>query len=215
VTHLGRWLSALVDGELDDVERDRILNHLAGCAACRVEANELRAIKRRMVALGQSAADVALPGRIVQLAGLNGSRPGRLAHLAPGLTGPSRVRSWWLRPGGPGLLAAGGSAGVVVIALGLTAFLLGGQRAAPAPRVTPAVDAYWLQHSYDIGQVPAATGSKARSSPSPAASAGVSHRRVSHRRVSHPRVSHRAGRPAGAPGTPSATPLPAISHGRS
>jgi anti-sigma factor RsiW len=213
VTHLGRWLSALVDNELDEVERDRILNHLAGCAPCRVEANELRAIKRRMVALGQSAADVVMPGPAVQLARLSGNRPGRLAYLAPRLTGASHLRGWWPRAGGPGLLAAGGGAGVVVIALGLSAFLLGGHRAAPAPRVTPAVDAYWLQHSYDIGQVPAATGVKPGSSPLPTAGAGASHRQI----------SHRAGRPAVSPGGPSAlpsasasaTPQPAVSHRRS
>ena len=52
MTHLGRWLSALVDGELDDIERDRILNHLARCLPCRVEANELRALKRRVTEFG-------------------------------------------------------------------------------------------------------------------------------------------------------------------
>lgn len=197
MTHLGRWLSALVDGELDDVERDRILNHLAGCAPCRVEANELRAIKRRMVALGESAADGALPGRVVQLARMSGNRPGRLAHLAPRLTGPGSARGWWPRPGGgPGLLVAGGGAGAVVAALGLTAFLLGGQRAAPAPRVTPAVDAYWLQHSYDVGQVPAATAVRPSSSPLPAPSRPV---------------THRGGHSALAPGGPSALPSPSAS----
>ena len=213
MTHLGRWLSALVDNELDEVERDRILNHLAGCAPCRVEANELRAIKRRMVALGQSAADAAMPGPVVQLAGLSGNGHGRLAYLTPKQTGAPLLRGWRSRAGGPGLLVAGGSAGVVVVALGLTAFLLGGQRAAPAPRVTPAVDAYWLQHSYDIGQVPAATGVKLSSSSLPTAGAGAT----------HPLLSYRARRPAVTPARPSAlpsasasaTPMPAVSHRRS
>jgi anti-sigma factor RsiW len=208
VTHLGRWLSALVDNELDEVERDRILNHLAGCAPCRVEANELRAIKRRMLALGQSG-DVGMPGPVVQLASLSGNRSGRLAYLAPRLTRAPQLRGWWPRAGRPGLLVAGGSAGVVVIALGLTAFLLGGQRAAPAPRVTPAVDAYWLQHSYDIGQVPAATV-KPSSSGLPTAGTGST----------RPLVSHQFGQPAAAPAgrsalpsaSASATPIPAVSH---
>jgi anti-sigma factor RsiW len=195
VTHLGRWLSALVDDELDAVERDRILNHLAGCTPCRVEANELRAIKRRMVALGQSAADAATSGRVVQLARMSGSRPSRLAHLAPRLSGPGPVRGWWPRPGSAGLLVAGGSAGAVVIALGLTAFLLGTQRASPAPRVTPAVDAYWLEHSYDIGQVPAATVVQPSSSPLPAPGR---------------QVSHRAGHPAVSPGVPGAMPSASV-----
>ena len=48
MSHLGRWLSALVDGELDGVERDRVLNHVAGCDACRQEANAMRALKRHL-----------------------------------------------------------------------------------------------------------------------------------------------------------------------
>ena len=60
MSHLGRWLSAQVDGELDGVERDRVLNHLAGCDACREEANALRVLKRRMTALGDSAAETRL-----------------------------------------------------------------------------------------------------------------------------------------------------------
>ncbi len=62
MTHLGRWLSAQVDGELDGIERDRVLNHLAGCDACREEAVALRVLKRRMVALGEAGADSAIAG---------------------------------------------------------------------------------------------------------------------------------------------------------
>jgi len=38
----------------------------------------------------------------------------------------------------------------------LLAFLLGGgPGATPIPKVSPAVDSYWVQHSYDTGQKPA------------------------------------------------------------
>ena len=47
MNHLGRWLTALVDGELDLQERDRVLNHLAGCQPCLREANAMRALKRQ------------------------------------------------------------------------------------------------------------------------------------------------------------------------
>ena len=67
MSHLGRWLSALVDEELDGAERDRVLNHLARCAPCRQEANALRALKRRMIALGEDAADSAIVGRLMEL----------------------------------------------------------------------------------------------------------------------------------------------------
>src|SRR5215472_9859398 len=68
MSHLGRWLSAQVDGELDGIERDRVLNHLAGCEACRREANALRALKRRMTSLGESAADAAIARRLIERA---------------------------------------------------------------------------------------------------------------------------------------------------
>ena len=48
MTHLGHRLSALIDGELDAVERDRVLVHLARCEPCRDEAVALRALKRTL-----------------------------------------------------------------------------------------------------------------------------------------------------------------------
>jgi RNA polymerase sigma-70 factor (ECF subfamily) len=54
--HLGERLSALIDGELSDTQRERVLAHLAGCEDCRREAVALRLLKRRMHALGDAAA---------------------------------------------------------------------------------------------------------------------------------------------------------------
>ena len=42
MSHLGQRLSALIDGELSDSQRDRVLAHLAGCDECRQEAVALR-----------------------------------------------------------------------------------------------------------------------------------------------------------------------------
>ena len=42
MSHLGHRLSALIDGELDGMERDRVLVHLAGCDSCREDAVALR-----------------------------------------------------------------------------------------------------------------------------------------------------------------------------
>ena len=67
MSHLGRWLSAQVDGELAGIERDRVLNHIAGCNACREEANTIRALKRRMTELGDSAAEESIAGRLIEL----------------------------------------------------------------------------------------------------------------------------------------------------
>ncbi|WP_329519660.1 anti-sigma factor family protein [Spirillospora sp. NBC_01491] len=48
---LGERLTALVDGELGHEERDRALAHLAACARCRTEADELRRLKSRLRSL--------------------------------------------------------------------------------------------------------------------------------------------------------------------
>jgi Putative zinc-finger len=171
MSHLGRWLSALVDGELDGAERDRVLIHLAGCASCRQEANTLRALKRRMSALGDTSADSAIAGRLIELGRSDQdlfapAAPAWPAHWpelpADGSTwGRHQIRSGWMM--------AAGSAGVALAAIGAAAFMLGGVQPAPAPRVTPAFDTYSLQHDYDVGQAPAARlGSTGRASARPA-----------------------------------------------
>ncbi len=79
MSHLGHRLSALVDGELGDVERDRALTHLAGCAACQAEAAALRELKGQLRGLMETAADAALTDRLIDLA-------------APGCPVPPRPR---------------------------------------------------------------------------------------------------------------------------
>lgn len=73
MSHLGHRLSALIDGELDGMERDRVLVHLAGCDSCRDDAVALRTLKRRMNALGEAAADSALTRRLMGLAQPSGA----------------------------------------------------------------------------------------------------------------------------------------------
>jgi anti-sigma factor RsiW len=68
MSHLGDRLSALVDGELSHEERDRLYVHLAACAECRSEAAALRALKRRLGALGDAAMDRGLLSRLIALA---------------------------------------------------------------------------------------------------------------------------------------------------
>jgi anti-sigma factor RsiW len=78
MSHLGDRLSALVDGELDGAERDRAHAHLAGCAQCRTEAAELRALKQKLRGLTLDApSEAAMTRRLVAMAGPGGPLPSR------------------------------------------------------------------------------------------------------------------------------------------
>jgi anti-sigma factor RsiW len=145
--HLGERLSALIDGELNDAQRERVLAHLARCEDCRREAAALRMLKRRMHTLGDAAAGDALTWRLLALGGGEG-QPGYRAVRAhwPGWAARHSQRRYaWP-------LAA---AGVATAGLGLAAavFLAGGDRP-PGPKVVPAVDVFMVQHAITTGQVP-------------------------------------------------------------
>jgi predicted anti-sigma-YlaC factor YlaD len=133
VSHLGRRLSALIDGELSHAQRERVLGHLTRCEPCRREAAGMRALKQRMHALGEATANTALTDRLVAL----GARYPRQAGL-------SRRR----RPVRSIAVAA-----LAVAGLGLpaAAFLAGGGPEAPGPSITPAVDLFMTQHEISTG----------------------------------------------------------------
>jgi anti-sigma factor RsiW len=165
VSHLGRWLTAQVDGELEGVERDRVLNHLAGCQACRQEVIALRALKRRMTALGESVADSSIAGRLIERARLEADLAARIPGSASSSSSSSSLsvplsvhavrwlRQPWPRQSWPYWRIVTGSAGTALVVIGVLAFMLGGgQGQGPAPKVTPAVDAYWMKHINDTGQ---------------------------------------------------------------
>ncbi|MDR2984301.1 MAG: zf-HC2 domain-containing protein [Nocardiopsaceae bacterium] len=157
MNHLGRWITALVDGELDGTERDRVLNHVAGCDACRQEANSMRALKRRLIAFGQTSAEPPITGRLIELGQRDewtvGPRFGAASWLA---AFPDRAPGHKSRQNRPAWKIASGSATGAMLAIGIAAFLLGNASSAPpAPKITPSVDSYLLQHSFDAGQEPA------------------------------------------------------------
>lgn len=150
MTHLGHRLSALIDGELDGDERDRVLVHLARCEPCRSEAVALRTLKRRMNALGEAAADAALIMRLMGLA-----RSGQLPSGPwPGLAGPGGQGAA-ARELRPAWYVTFGAAAAVLVGVGAAAFLAGGGGGQPEPSVTPAVDTYVMQHDLMTGVVPA------------------------------------------------------------
>ncbi|HEX5189097.1 MAG TPA: zf-HC2 domain-containing protein [Streptosporangiaceae bacterium] len=157
MSHLGGWLSALVDGELDGTERDRVLNHIAACAACRQEANAMRALKRRLTALGDACGEAPIASRLIELArgdwtpagGVYSTVPWSAAAVPAQRGGGTRhVRLGWK--------IATGTATSALLAIGAIAFLLGNASGEPpVPKITPSVDSFLLQHSRDAGQEPA------------------------------------------------------------
>ncbi len=176
MSHLGRWLSALVDGELDGEERDRVLNHVAGCDTCRQETNAMRALKRRLTALGQTSAESAITGRLIELGRNDQAVPSGPVHSSlprrPALLGLGAERG--PRPIVQGLRMAAGSAGSALLAIGVFAFVLGNTDSQPpAPKVTPSVDSYLLQHTYDVGEAPAGSSPVTGATQSPAGSQGA------------------------------------------
>jgi anti-sigma factor RsiW len=98
VSHLGRRLSALIDGELGDAERDQVHAHLVGCEECRTEAAALRTLKRRVRGLGETPADGALTSRLIALAALGEMSRPRQRFLAA-----ARARSPMIALSGGGL----------------------------------------------------------------------------------------------------------------
>jgi len=153
VSHLGYRMSALIDGELSHEQRERVLAHLARCEPCRREAAALRALKRRMHALGEATANTELTDRLVAL----GARYPGQAGL-----GLSR-RRWPVRSIAVACLAVAG------LGLPVAAFLAGGGQQEPGPSVTPAVDMFVTQHEISTGDAQVS----ASPSPSPSVS-GVS-----------------------------------------
>ncbi|MGH3067725.1 MAG: zf-HC2 domain-containing protein [Streptosporangiaceae bacterium] len=166
MSHLGQRISALIDGELSDSERDRVLAHIAGCDACRQEAVALRALKRRMHSLGEAMVDAALTGRLMAMA----------------MAMPPDGRPWTARPWRPRgafpaarMLTAGILASTVA-GLGAAAFFAGGEQQAPGPKVTPAVDTFLVQHAIVTGDLPVTplAGGTAGNPGSPAPATGSS-----------------------------------------
>jgi anti-sigma factor RsiW len=149
MTHLGQRLSALIDGELDPSERERVLIHMTRCGSCRDEVAAMRMLKRRMSALGEAAAGAALTGLTGRLMGLSESVLRGSMPTAEAAWPPAPPAGGWDVPGqgsrpeqrlGKYFLA--GSLVVFLAGLGTAAFIAGGepQAQAPASPATPSVD---------------------------------------------------------------------------
>ncbi|HEV2452605.1 MAG TPA: zf-HC2 domain-containing protein [Streptosporangiaceae bacterium] len=180
MSHLGRRLSALIDGELSDAERDQVHAHLVGCDECRAEAAALRTLKRRVHGLGETPADGALTSRLIALAALGEPPPPRPRFLAAprvwgeagdwddhaspftghdgemtpaASTGRDRGQVQ-VRPGHTKYLVAGAVAAALAVSLGTASFAAGGGGQAPGPRVVPEVDVYSFEQAVTVGGEP-------------------------------------------------------------
>jgi hypothetical protein len=177
VTHLGQRLSALIDGELEGSERERVLVHMARCGSCRDEVAALRTLKRRMNALGEAAAGAGLTGLTGRLIGLSelldlddsrlagGMPPGQTVWPPPPPPPPGGWPAAGRRPQDAGSadhdsrpdqragrLFLAGSVAIFLAGLGTAAVIAGGepQARAPAPPVTPSIDVLVAPHSQNL-----------------------------------------------------------------
>jgi anti-sigma factor RsiW len=168
MSHLGHRLSALIDGELGDVDRDRVLVHLAGCEPCCREASALRMLKRRMNSLGGAPADSDLTHRLMGLAaaatafGDQFTRPEASGWLWPE---PMPVGGVGTRELRPGRVMVAGCFAFLLVGLGAAAFAAGGGDGQPGPQITPPVGVFMMQHEITTGEIPGARSAM----PSPAA----------------------------------------------
>ncbi|MGE5765222.1 MAG: anti-sigma factor family protein [Mycobacterium leprae] len=168
MSHLSDRLASLVDGELDHDGRDRVLAHLAACAECRREADDLRALKARLARLSDPPAPPELIARLLALGTTTPARPSDPpcapppgSAVAPGTARPRAQRRPRRRPGStrPGLgrpratrfALAGGA--LAAAALG-TAFAVGGPTPGPRPAVVPPVGSYAVEHAATAREVP-------------------------------------------------------------
>lgn len=150
MTHLGQRLSALIDGELDGSERERVLWHMARCDSCRDEVAALRMVKRRLqdAADAASGAGAGLTGRLIGLSALASLQRREDDHQPPPDPAPGRPVGGLpgRGPGSPeqraGRYFLAGSLAIFLAGLGTAAVVAGGESQPQAPTlpVTPSVD---------------------------------------------------------------------------
>ncbi|HEX4088234.1 MAG TPA: cell wall synthesis protein CwsA [Trebonia sp.] len=156
MSHLGTTISALIDGELVGAELDRANAHLAGCAACRTEAAQLRQLKRELSALGELDAADAVTRRLLAMTYASGPVTARPLPRQPGRRARRRR----------GRYVMWSAMSIVVVGVGAAAFGMGGSSAAGnEPQITPQLEVYDMQHAITSGDVPFADPSSTRTQP--------------------------------------------------
>ena len=160
MNHLGEQISALVDGELDGAELDRVNAHLAGCTRCRAEAADMRQLKRELRALFEVDSDDALTRRLLEMAGPGGPVPTRRQRRESYRRERSRDSRPPGRKRGPtrrrGRYVLWSVVSAFVVGVGAAAFTMGGTggNASPGPKITPQLEMYNVEHAMISGDVP-------------------------------------------------------------
>jgi anti-sigma factor RsiW len=162
VTHLGEQISALIDGELTGAELDRANAHLAACERCRAEAAEMRQLKRALRALFEVDGDDELTGRLLAMAGPGGPVPSqqdrREQYRRDRRKGPRdqrpRGRGDRDAPRSRARYVVWSAVSLFVVGIGAAAFSMGGGGAAPAPKITPQLEMFSVEHAMVSGTVP-------------------------------------------------------------
>lgn len=166
MTHLGEQISALIDGELNGAELDRANAHLAACERCRAEAAEIRKLKRALRALFEVDGGDELTRRLLKDAGPGGPVPSRQDRREQYRRDRGKGSRDKRRPRGRGGRGDGdaprsrarymlwSAVSLFVVGIGAAAFSMGGGGAAPAPKITPQLEMFSVEHAIVSGTVP-------------------------------------------------------------
>lgn len=120
---LAEQRSALVDGALDDADRERVLAHLVDCPSCRAEVAELRRIRLMLTTDGapeSAPPSLDLADRLMAIAGSDARQPLAAAPFRQSGTSTLRRRRHGVAKVGATVGALGAGA-ILVAAVGLSA----------------------------------------------------------------------------------------------
>lgn len=181
MSHLNEQLSALIDGELNGTELDRVNAHLAACEPCRSEAAALRILKRELRNLATTRHSEDLTRRLLAMAGPGGPVPPRRHPVGaprprpafrayPDRPGSRRVTfaspTYQSRPGPQSpagtwagrVRRRGATVGTVSlgVTLGIVAFVLtvAGVDLGSGAKITPQMELHSIEHAFVSGDIP-------------------------------------------------------------
>jgi anti-sigma factor RsiW len=191
VSRLQEQLSALIDGELNGAELDRVNAHLAACDQCREEAAALRLLKRELRHLAAARPSADLTKRLLALAASDGlgqsrlpislqatlpsprmaprgypDRPGMRRDDPPGRSRPPRFPDGaWAGRRRSRRLAWGAISFVVTVGIGAAAYSLGSGFSGGG-RMTPQMELFNVGHAILGGGFPVPGPSRQPARPS-------------------------------------------------